>query len=157
MKQQSSQNGQTCQHEPPVTSAGSRAKGKSAVVAPLPTRQAVERAARIFRALGDGPRLLLLQHLRNGEVCVGELVESLGEKFSTISQRLRILRSEGLVHSRRDGLHVYYALADAHVQNLVANALDHAEELLHPRQATEPQPAARTQRVATSRTRKGQS
>lgn len=91
--------------------------------------KALERAARLFRALGDTPRLQLLHALLSGEVCVGTLVTSLGQKFSTISQRLRILRSEGLVARRREGSHVYYTLADDHVKSLVSNALAHADEL----------------------------
>jgi ArsR family transcriptional regulator len=90
---------------------------------------ALDRAARLFRAMGDGPRLRILDYLSHGECCVTELVSTLGEKFSTVSQRLRVLRSEGLVGRRRVGTHVYYALADAHVQRLVANALAHAGEL----------------------------
>jgi DNA-binding transcriptional ArsR family regulator len=89
----------------------------------------LDRAARMFRAMGDGPRLAILQYLAAGECCVTELVGAMGEKFSTVSQRLRVLRTEGLVKRRRSGLHVYYALADGHVAELVANALDHAGEL----------------------------
>src|SRR5262245_17038050 len=69
---------------------------------------ALERASRIFRALGDAPRLRLLELLADGESCVTELVEALGEKFSTVSQRLRLLRGEGLVSRRRSGTHLYY-------------------------------------------------
>ncbi len=89
----------------------------------------MERAARIFRALGDAPRLQILQLLTQGEWCVTEIVAAAGEKFSTISQRLRILRGEGLVRRRRKGTHLYYALADRHVAGLIHNALAHAGEL----------------------------
>lgn len=58
-----------------------------------------------------------------------EIVEAVKEKFSTVSQRLRILRSEGLIVRRRDGNHIYYASADRHVADLILNALDHAHEL----------------------------
>jgi ArsR family transcriptional regulator len=94
-----------------------------------PDPHALDRAARIFRALGDAPRLRILHLLAAGEVCVGEIVTAVGEKFSTVSQRLRILRTEGLVVRRRDKSHVYYALADNHVSGLVSNALAHAGEL----------------------------
>jgi ArsR family transcriptional regulator len=90
---------------------------------------AVDRAARLFRALGDGPRLRLLELLAHGERCVTDLVEELGEKFPTVSQRLRILRTEGLVVRRRQGTHLFYALADRHVADLIHNALAHADEL----------------------------
>jgi DNA-binding transcriptional ArsR family regulator len=88
----------------------------------------VERAAAIFRALGDEPRLRLLVTLLHGECCVSELVAIAGEKFSTVSQRLRVLRSEKLVARRREQSHVYYSLADAHVADLVRNAVAHAAE-----------------------------
>src|SRR5438477_55743 len=90
---------------------------------------ALERAARLFRALGDVPRLRLIQFLTGGEWCVTEIVAAVGEKFSTVSQRLRVLRTEGLVTRRRQGNHLYYALADRHVADLIHNALAHAAEL----------------------------
>jgi ArsR family transcriptional regulator len=67
--------------------------------------------------------------LAHREYCVTELVDELGEKFPTISQRLRILRSEGLITRRRQGTHLFYALADRHVADLIHNALAHADEL----------------------------
>jgi len=67
--------------------------------------------------------------LAGGESCVTEIVQTLGEKFSTVSQRLRLLRGEGLVRRRRDGTHLHYALADQHVMDLIHNALAHAAEL----------------------------
>ncbi|MBX9627527.1 MAG: metalloregulator ArsR/SmtB family transcription factor [Gemmataceae bacterium] len=118
-----SQNGHECGDHPPVQR-------------PAPDGRAVDRAARLFRALGDAPRLRLLHLLLAGEACVTELVEASGEKFPTVSQRLRILRTEGLVTRRRDKSHVYYGLADAHVRSLVADALAHAGEL----EVSTPQP-----------------
>src|SRR5438309_7089052 len=88
----------------------------------------IEAAARLFRALGDGSRLKLLAHLFDGERCVGDLAELEGEALSTISQRLRVLRTENIITRRRQGKHVNYALADSHVRDLVANALAHASE-----------------------------
>jgi ArsR family transcriptional regulator len=110
---------------------------RTLIPGPPPDPRALERAARLFRALGDGPRLRILHLLLNREVCVGEVVTTLREKFSTISQRLRILRTEGLVSRRRTGSHVYYALADAHVKDLVSNALAHADELNGPSQTSD--------------------
>lgn len=89
---------------------------------------ALERAARLFRALGDVPRLRLLAILAQGEVCVSELAEGEGDQMSTISQRLRVLRNEDLLCRRRDGKHVLYGLADQHIVDLIFNALAHASE-----------------------------
>jgi DNA-binding transcriptional ArsR family regulator len=93
-------------------------------------RAALERAANLFRAMGDAMRLRTLQLLDGRECCVGELVAASGEKFSTVSQRLRLLRNEGLVVRRREGTHLYYSLADRHVTDLLQNALAHAVELV---------------------------
>lgn len=87
------------------------------------------RAAGIFRAMGDVERLRLLEHLSlGGEHCVSELAEVSRVAMSTVSQRLRLLRSERLVSRRRDGKHIYYALADEHVGELLRAALEHAAE-----------------------------
>ena len=83
----------------------------------------------MFRALGDAPRLRILRLLAHGECCVTEIVAAANEKFSTTSQRLRVLRTEGLVRRRREGTHVLYTLADRHVADLIRNALAHADEL----------------------------
>jgi ArsR family transcriptional regulator len=90
---------------------------------------ALERAAQLFRAMGDSPRLRILELLKKGELCVTEIVAAVSEKFSTVSQRLRILRSEGLIRRRRAGNHIYYGLSDRHVADLIVNALAHAQEL----------------------------
>jgi DNA-binding transcriptional ArsR family regulator len=89
---------------------------------------AFERAAGIFRAAGDVPRLRLLELLSRGEKCVTEIAETLDEGLSTVSQRLRLLRAEGLVRRHREGKHIYYALADEHVSHMLHDALDHAGE-----------------------------
>jgi ArsR family transcriptional regulator len=98
---------------------------------PAPTllpSAAFERAAALFRAAGEPSRLRLLETLSREESCVSALAEASGEGMSTVSQRLRLLRSEGLVTRRRDGRHIYYRLADEHVAELIRNALEHACE-----------------------------
>jgi ArsR family transcriptional regulator, lead/cadmium/zinc/bismuth-responsive transcriptional repressor len=89
---------------------------------------AVERAARFFRALGEPSRLRLLVFLTRGEACVSEVAAAEGDEISTVSQRLRVLRSEGLVSRRRQGKHIVYRLADQHVVDMIFNALEHAAE-----------------------------
>jgi ArsR family transcriptional regulator, lead/cadmium/zinc/bismuth-responsive transcriptional repressor len=90
--------------------------------------RAFERAAAIFRAVSEEARLRLLERLSEGEWCVSELAEAAGVGLSTVSQQLRLLRSEHLVKRRRSGKHVFYALADSHVAEIIRSALDHAIE-----------------------------
>ncbi len=91
-------------------------------------RDACERAAGIFRALGDTARLQMLAMLSEGDLCVSEIAEALGDNLSAVSQRLKILRAERIVKQRREGKHVFYSFADRHVAELIANALAHAAE-----------------------------
>ncbi|WP_205544216.1 ArsR/SmtB family transcription factor [Rubrobacter indicoceani] len=86
------------------------------------------RAARMLHAAGDEARLRLMVRLSEGETCVTELAAESGEGMSTISQRLKVLRSEGLVSGRREGKHVYYSLADRHVYDVILSILAHADE-----------------------------
>jgi ArsR family transcriptional regulator len=92
------------------------------------TSAAVTRAAELFRAMGDPPRLRVLEMLSRGRCCVSEIVQSVGDKFSTVSQRLRVLRDQRLIVRSREGSHVFYSLADRHVADLIHNALEHATE-----------------------------
>jgi DNA-binding transcriptional ArsR family regulator len=87
-----------------------------------------ERAAALFRAAGDVSRLRLLERLAGGERCVTELAEAAGTGLSSVSQQLRLLRTEHIVTRRRVGKHIYYSLADGHVTDLIRNALEHAAE-----------------------------
>ncbi len=70
------------------------------------------RAAAIGRALADPKRLCVLESLSLGELSVGELSTRVGCQVPNMSQHLAVLRSAGLVLSRRDGSTVYYRLAD---------------------------------------------
>src|SRR5580692_9130928 len=96
--------------------------------APSVSDLAYERAASFFRAAGDVARLRLLTRLADGEWCVTELAQAAHVALPTVSQQLRLLRAEGLVTRRRVAKHVYYALADGHIRDLLRSALEHAVE-----------------------------
>ncbi len=74
-----------------------------------------ERFAAVGRALADPKRLCVLETLAAGERSVSELSRDVGCQVPNMSQHLAVLRSAGLVASRRDGTTVYYRLADARV------------------------------------------
>ena len=86
------------------------------------------RAASIFRALGDLSRLRLLSLLAQREMCVTELTERLKDNLPAVSQRLKLLRGERIVSTRRQGKHIFYRLTDSHIAHLIANGLAHGEE-----------------------------
>jgi DNA-binding transcriptional ArsR family regulator len=87
-----------------------------------------EGTASLFRTLGDPERLKLVEVLAVSEWCVSELAQAVASDPAVLSQRLRVLRQEGLVRRRREGRHIFYRLADANVADLVRNAFAHAKE-----------------------------
>jgi DNA-binding transcriptional ArsR family regulator len=65
-----------------------------------------------FRALGEPARLRILNALRDREAAVGELVEATGLTQANLSKHLQMLYSLGFVKRRKQGVFVYYGLAD---------------------------------------------
>jgi ArsR family transcriptional regulator, lead/cadmium/zinc/bismuth-responsive transcriptional repressor len=102
--------------------------GRKKAPQPQVSFAALEQAERLFKALGDVPRLRLLAVLAQGEACVSELAELDHDGLSTVSQRLRVLHQANLVSRRREGKHILYGLADQHISDLIFNALAHASE-----------------------------
>lgn len=90
------------------------------------SEQTFEKAAQLFKALADPERLKLMAILAEGEACVSEL--STKDQMSTVSQRLKTLRTENLVSKKRDGKHIIYNLTDQHVFELIEDALAHVKE-----------------------------
>jgi ArsR family transcriptional regulator, virulence genes transcriptional regulator len=73
------------------------------------------RSAAIARALSDATRLCVLETLASGERSVGDLSRDAGCQIPNMSQHLAVLRSAGLVTTRREGNTVYYRLTDQRV------------------------------------------
>jgi len=65
----------------------------------------------LFQAFADRTRLRILNILREGELCVGDLVQILDVPQPTASRHLGQLRNAGLVKTRRHGLWCFYSLA----------------------------------------------
>ena len=71
-----------------------------------------------FKALAEPARLQILHALRGGEMTVSELVEDTGFGQANVSKHLQLLYGLKFVNRRKDGLYVYYALADKNVFQL---------------------------------------
>jgi len=71
-----------------------------------------------FKALSEPTRLQLLRVLETQEHSVNELVERTGLGQANVSKHLQVLHALGFVRRRKQGLFVYYALADRRVVKL---------------------------------------
>jgi DNA-binding transcriptional ArsR family regulator len=87
-----------------------------------------EQVAQRFRLLGEPMRLRILQALEAGEQPVHEIVGALGASQPNISKHLQALCQAGLIRRRRDGLNIYYSVADPMVFKLCQLVCRSAEE-----------------------------
>jgi ArsR family transcriptional regulator len=67
--------------------------------------------AEVAQALGHANRLELLELVSQGERTVEELADRTGMSFANTSRHLQILRTAGLVESRRRGKYILYSAA----------------------------------------------
>ena len=70
-------------------------------------------AAAMMAVLSHEARLRVLCDLVGGERTAGELVERSGLSQSALSQHLGKLRDEGLVATRREGVSIFYRIANS--------------------------------------------
>ena len=80
--------------------------------------EAFELVAARFRVLSEASRLKLLAALEGGERNVSELVEATGLTQANVSRHLQTLTAEGILGRRKEGLAVYYGIADDTVVDL---------------------------------------
>jgi ArsR family transcriptional regulator, virulence genes transcriptional regulator len=74
-----------------------------------------QRYAAVSRALSDPKRLCVLEVLARGERSVGQLSAEASCQVPNMSQHLAVLRSAGLVATRREGNTILYRLADPRI------------------------------------------
>lgn len=65
-----------------------------------------------FKALGDANRLRILNLLLHGELCVCDIQFVLEASQPNVSRHLAYLKNSRLVLDRRDGLRIFYRLAE---------------------------------------------
>ncbi len=83
--------------------------------------------ADIFKSLAHPTRLRILNLLREGERCVCEIMPPLEMEQSNVSRHLAILKKEGILSSRKEGLKVIYEVNDPKVFDI----LDLCSEILN--------------------------
>lgn len=64
-----------------------------------------------MKVLSDPSRVRILSALREGELCVCELCDSLAMTQSTLSTHLQVIRGAELISGRRQGKWMYYRIA----------------------------------------------
>jgi len=68
--------------------------------------------ADMCKTISNPRRQAILDTIRNSEMTVSELIERTGISQANLSQHLSILRSKGVVKTRRDGNNIYYSISN---------------------------------------------
>ncbi len=92
-------------------------------------QEVTELHAGICNGLADPTRILMLYALVDSPRNVNDLTKTLNLPQPTTSRHLKILRQQGLVIGERDGLYIYYRLADERI----IEALDLLRTILNDR------------------------
>lgn len=81
-----------------------------------PKKEFYRRHAEMCGAFAHPLRLELLQLLHErGECTVSDLAEATSVRMANLSQHLAIMRATNMVLSRREGVSIYYRLADTRI------------------------------------------
>jgi ArsR family transcriptional regulator len=76
-----------------------------------------EENVRLFKALADPSRLMIIDMLSCGELCACKILEKFNFTQPTLSHHMKILCDCGLVNGRKDGKWMYYTLDEKNIQD----------------------------------------
>jgi ArsR family transcriptional regulator len=71
-----------------------------------------EMQAKACAALGHAKRIQIIDLLQEGEKTAGLLAQEMAISKANLSQHLKVMKNNGLLRSRRDGVTVYYEIAN---------------------------------------------
>lgn len=81
----------------------------------------INRASEVLKAMSHPIRLKVLCSIRDKEVSVLEIVDLVGSSQSNISQHIDILRSKGIIESRREGNRILCRVSDLNILELISH------------------------------------
>jgi ArsR family transcriptional regulator len=89
-----------------------------------------ELQAEICKILSSPKRIEIISALKDGEKTVTELVDILETPKANVSQHLAVMRLKGILKSRRDGVNIYYSIANPKVVHACTLMREVLNELL---------------------------
>jgi len=80
--------------------------------------------AQVAKALAHESRLMIIDALKDGDMCVQDLTQLVGADQSTVSKHLSVLRNAGILEDRKDSNRVFYHLKTPCVINFFDCAME---------------------------------
>ncbi len=68
--------------------------------------------ADLCKIFSNAKRLEIINSLNDKEMSAGELIEKIGLSKANLSQHMGVLRSKGVILARREGVNIYYRIAN---------------------------------------------
>ncbi len=102
------------------------------ILASMPGEEISRAVAEAMRQLGDPTRLRIFWLLCHTEECVINIAALTGMTSPAVSHHLRLLRSAGLLSSRREGKEVYYRAADTPLAERLHRMIEFIAEISCP-------------------------
>ena len=90
--------------------------------------ETAQRVADVLKALAHPLRLRIVELLKGGRMCVGDIVEELGVKQSITSQHLNLMRNRQVLTCHRDGAKIYYEIKNPNAIKLLHCVYDSCDK-----------------------------
>ena len=84
--------------------------------------------ADLFKLMGDASRLKIIITCLHQPISVMDIAERLELSQSLVSHHLRLLKAARVVRPERRGKQIFYVAADAHIQCVIEDMLEHISE-----------------------------
>ncbi len=75
--------------------------------------------SRFFMILASDQRLKILDFLKQGEKSTAQLIEAVGLDASVVSRHMMMLRNMGVVVARKEGVALYFRIADERIFQII--------------------------------------
>ena len=98
----------------------------------IPEEGVIINVSAAMKQLGDPSRLRIFWLLCHAEECVINIAAAVGMTSPAVSHHLKLLKSAGLIVSRREGKEMYYKAADTELVNSLHLIIEKVGEITCP-------------------------